>query len=182
MSTRVTLLVVALAVTAARRDAQALPTAEVAVRSEPAALMRSLVPGLGQLDRGDRVKGWAVLITEGALLASALGFQLAADAARRGAAADFYAAPARNGAFAAGQHLSEAAAERARFRDGFLVATAGVWALSFVDAYLARSHATATVASATSPALDELAIGERMLLPIASITRGGFVAGLSLRF
>jgi hypothetical protein len=177
MSIRVTLLVLALAVTAAPRDTRALPTAEVtAVRSEPASLVRSLVPGLGQLDRGDRAKGWAVVATEAALLATALGFQLAADAARHESSADFYAAPARNGAFAAGQHHAEAAAERARFRDGFLVAAAGVWALSFVDAYLARSHAAA------SPAADEPPGGQRMLMPTASISRGGLVAGLSLKF
>jgi hypothetical protein len=178
MQTCLKLLVLAFAMIAAARDARALPTAEVAVvRSERSALLRSLVPGLGQLDRGDRLKGWVVVATEGALLVTALGFQLAADAARRESSADFYAAPARSGAFAAGQRLSDASAQGVRFRDGFLVAAAGVWALSFVDAYLSRSHG-----GAASPAADELAIGERTLLPTASLSRGGLVAGLSLKF
>jgi hypothetical protein len=176
MSTRLTLVVVVIASMAVPRVAHALPDAEIAaVPSTRVAFVRSLVPGLGQLDRGERVKGWTVVAAEGVVLAAALGFQIAADVARRDASADFHVASWQPGAFAAGQRLAQAATQRARFRDGFLFAAATVWALSFADAYLSRSRAA-------EPWADEATGSGPVLLPTASIARGGLVAGLSMRF
>jgi hypothetical protein len=82
------------------------------------------------------------------------------------------AAQSRARAWTAAQQLGLASAQRGRYRDGFLVAAAAIWALSMVDAHLAPPQEAA----------DGPSLKDRPLMPIANISRRGLVAGLSLKF
>ena len=144
-----------------------------AMRSAPSIELRALVPGLAQLERGEAVKGWAVVAGEVALLTAALEFQLRSADLRSQALRQLRGSQ-DGAAFASAQRLSLVAAQRARFRDGFLVAATALWALSFVDAHLASG--------ARASAYDGAALQDRSLMPVACISRRGLVAGISVRF
>jgi hypothetical protein len=144
-------------------------------RERPPVELRALVPGLVQMQRGEQVKGWAVVAGEVALLAAALEFQLRGLDLRAQAARRLRGSPDA-AAFAAAQRLSLSAAQSARFRDGFLVAAAALWALSFVDGQLAP------IPSAAASTYDGPALRDRPLMPVASISRRGLVAGISVKF
>jgi hypothetical protein len=138
-----------------------------AFQPRPTFRLRALVPGLAQLDRGETVKGWATIVFEAALLTAALEMQLRAADLRSQAAAQ---ASAR--AWSAAQRFALSSAQRGRYRDGFLVGAAAVWALSMVDAHLSPGPRVA----------GESILKDRPLMPIANISHRGLVAGLSLKF
>src|SRR6266545_3040555 len=122
MSTLVVTFALALALAALPTRATATPdlAGEIeALRSPPSFQLRALVPGLVQLDRGEKVKGWIVIGCEAALLTAALQMQLRALDLRAQSAAQ--AGAGRPEAWAAAQQLGLASAQRVRFRDGFLV-------------------------------------------------------------
>jgi hypothetical protein len=165
-------LAAVLAVAPSRATASPALAGEVeALEARPALNFRALLPGLAQISRGERVKGWAIIALESTFLAGALELQLRGDDLRAQSRAQL-GASARGGLLLADQ-LGAASAQRFRFRDGFLVAAAAVWALSLVDGHLAR------------PALrggDAPAIRDQPLLPTVCIERRGVVAGISLKF
>src|SRR6266513_257497 len=108
-------LVLALATLPARATATPDLAGEIeALRARPSFQLRALVPGLVQLDRGEKVKGWILIGCE-----AALQMQLRAVDLRGQAAAQAGAGP---NAWAASQRLGFDSAQRVRFRDGFLVA------------------------------------------------------------
>jgi hypothetical protein len=168
MSTTVVMLavVIALGATPAARATDLAGEVQV-LRPRPTFQLRSLVPGLVQLDRGEKLKGWITIGLEAALVTAALEMQLRAMDLRSQAATQ---AAAR--AWGSAQQFGLASAQRGRFRDGFLVAAAAVWALSMVDAHLSPA-----VEAGDGPSMKD-----RPLMPIANISRRGLVAGLSLKF
>jgi hypothetical protein len=135
--------------------------------------LRALVPGLVQLQRGEKMKGWALIAGEAAFLAAAVEFQMSGQDLHHQSMAQLRA-PALGRALASAKQLTDASAQRFRFRDGFLVAAAALWALSLVDAHVAPAP--------REGAAGEAALAERMLMPTVSIARRGVVAGLSLKF
>jgi len=133
------------------------------------AVFRSLlVPGYGQLARGERVKGALVLGVEVALLGTALAFHLGGDAAdaRYGAHLDAAVGP---------QRLRELADARHRVRDGLLFGASALWLASVADAFIGgRRGAPALELSAHSDAC--------RLAPLAAIRPGLALLGVQGRF
>ena len=158
----------AIALVAAAPRARADSGGDLVVEVRAASPLRALVPGLVQLDRGERMKGWTLIGLEAAFLATALEFQLASGALHGEALGEL-----SGGSFTVGQRFSEQSAQFARWRNGFLVAAAAVWAFSFVDAHLPPSP---------SARGESASMADRPLMPIASVGRRGVVAGVSVRF
>ncbi|HEX7490000.1 MAG TPA: hypothetical protein VF341_13920 [Anaeromyxobacteraceae bacterium] len=132
------------------------------------AVFRSLlVPGYGQLARGERVKGALVLGAEVALLGSALAFHLAGDAAdARYGPPDGAVGPQRLRALADARH---------RIRDALLLGASALWVASVADAFLGgRRGAPALELSTRSD--------ERRLAPLAAIRPGLALLGVQGRF
>ena len=144
-------------------------TAELGPECRVGAVFRSLlVPGYGQLARGERVKGALVLGVEVALLGSALAFHLAGDAAdaRYGAPPDGTVGP---------QRLRELADARHRIRDALLLGASALWVASVADAFLGGRRG--------APALElSTRAEERRLAPLAAIRPGLALLGVQGRF
>ncbi len=144
-------------------------SAELGPDCRVGAVFRSLlVPGYGQLARGERVKGAIVFGAEVALLGTALAFHLAGDAAN----ARYSAQP--NDAIGP-QSWRALADSRHHVRDVLLFGASALWAASIADAFLGGRRGT--------PAL-ELAIrsDERRLAPLAAIRPGLALLGVQGRF
>ena len=142
--------------------------AELAPGCRAGALFRSLLlPGYGQLARGERVKGALVMGVEAALLGTALAFHLAGDAAdaRYSARPDDAAGP---------QRLRELAAGRLRIRDALLFGASALWMASVADAFLGGRGAPALAVSTR--------FEDRRLAPLAAIRPGLALFGMQGRF
>jgi hypothetical protein len=143
--------------------------ASLAVPARRPVELRGLVPGLVQLQRNERVKGWAAIAGEAALLTAALELHMRGQDLQAQARMQLRL-PDGGGALASAKQLGDAAAQRFRFRDGFLVAAAALWALSLVDAHVARAPGNGAAPDTAT------------VLPTVSIERRGVVAGVALKF
>lgn len=150
--------------------------ADAAPGSRAGALFRSmLLPGYGQLYKGQRLKGGLLFGAEIALLSAALVFHISGDAVlnvyNREARLQLSGDPSGRA-----QQLYDSAQARYRFRDGLLLAATGMWVLNMADAYLSGGRAR--------PLLD---VGgptrsNRELAPLAAIRPGQAVFGMQGRF
>ena len=144
-------------------------SAELGPDCRVGAVFRSLlVPGYGQLARGERVKGAIVLGAEVALLGTALAFHLAGDAAnaRYGAQPNDVIGP---------QNWRALADSRHHVRDVLLIGASALWAASVADAFLGGRRGTPTLELATRS-------DERRLAPLAAIRPGLALLGVQGRF
>ncbi len=150
--------------------------ADSAPGSRAGALFRSmLLPGYGQVYKGQPFKGGLLLGTEIALLSAALAFHMAGDAVLSA-----YNREARlqlsGDSSGRAQQLYDSAQTRYRVRDGLLLAATGVWVLNMADAYLSSGRARRLLEAGGA------ARTNRELAPLAAIRPGQAVFGLQGRF
>lgn len=142
-----------------QRSLVALSSEAVVLRTRRDAVFRSLlVPGWGQAynrqpTKGLVLGGLAVATIGGAVAFHVLGAQAESDYRSKNTAASLGASPT-----AEAVALRDRAESRYAWRNGFLYATAGVWALNVLDAYWFGVDGDRLVVAPTVPGRDGLGL------------------------
>jgi TolB-like protein len=148
----------------------------VVLRSRSQAAIQSLlVPGWGQLYNRQRVKAYAVMGTEVALLGAAVGFHLAYDSAYSSYKAKQHAVDLGQAPSQAAQSLYARAQDRYTTRNWLLVGVGVVWVGNVLDAYLSGVDGEALLGGGTRVAGGGLG-------PTLSLSQAGLAAGVAGRF